>query len=644
MEIGILEIIELVISLLFIAALVGIAVKRLRMPYTVGLVIMGLTLALFAPVFLDITKNITQESLQSILIPQLILGLLVPPLVFEAAFKIKFTELRRNIWIILLFAVVGVIVSMMIVGSLISLGTNLSLPVALVFGALIAATDPVAVVSLFKSLGVPHRIQVLLEGESLLNDGAAIVVFSLMLTVVETGHFNLVDAIAEFLVVALGGVIVGFLIGSLASFIIRTVNDSLIEITLTIVAAYGSYLLAEEFHFGGVLAVVVAGLVLGNVGPRGMSPTTRISLHSFWDYLAFLANSIVFLLVGIIIDLNQMFIHWYELLLALGVVLLARAVVIYGFSLFMRKIGKKTRHVLFWGGLRGAISLALVLSLPASIFSPGEVPLLQAMAFGIVLFTILVQGSTMPGLISKLKLNEKTESERQFQLNQARAVASQYAYHHLENQYEEGLISERAWELIQRPLKRQIKVRTDAVREIMQADRSVEVSELNNAFREAMIATRSKYNTLQADGALDEDNFLTLVAEVDTALSSNRISYADALLARGPDRPPITRLVTTTLLADDAKNVCTTLNVMGIPVTQYESLNKDIGKSVVTLIAGIEIDQEEEVIGAITNCCTDEPAFNPSLIRNFLPVPPDKEVGTGNSMIYIFDIEHFEEI
>ncbi|MBW6473119.1 MAG: cation:proton antiporter, partial [Anaerolineaceae bacterium] len=198
-----------------------------------------------------------------------------PPLVFEAAFHLNLTELRRNLTSILIMAVPGVLLTTLIVGGIVSFGTGLALPIALVFGSLVAATDPVAVVSLFRLLGVPKRLSVLVEGESLLNDGTALVLFNLMLAIVITGEFNLLSGVLEFIKVLVGGIMLGLLLGWITSRLISRIDDYLIEITLTTVLAYGSYLLAEQMHFSGVLAVVAAGLITGSLGPQGMSPTTR---------------------------------------------------------------------------------------------------------------------------------------------------------------------------------------------------------------------------------------------------------------------------------------------------------------------------------------------------------------------------------
>jgi len=398
-----LTLVRILVTWLLIASLIGMLVKRLKMPYTVGLVLIGLILAIIIPLVRARPEMISPENIRTFLIPNLILSLLVPPLVFEAAFHVDSAALRKEIKSVLTFAIPGVALTMVLVGGVVAWGTGLPLPVALVFSALIAATDPVAVVALFRSLGAPKKLLMLLEGESLFNDGTAIVLFHAMLGIVASGEFRLVHSLLDFVKVAAGGVLIGALVGWLISQLLKRVDDHLIEISLSLVAAYGSYLFAESFHLSGVLGVVAAGIFSGNVGAQAMSATTKEKLTGFWEYAAFLANTFVFLIIGLMIDLGTVFSHLGAILLAILAVLLARAVVIYGLSRFFKDTQISTKHVLFWGGLRGAISLALALSLTVEELGPG-LEVLQAMAFGIVLFTLLVQGTTMAPLLRRLKL------------------------------------------------------------------------------------------------------------------------------------------------------------------------------------------------------------------------------------------------
>ncbi len=649
---------EVIIGLLFLASIVAILVRRLRMPYTVTLVIVGLGSALLLTggeeaLFFSV------DALQSLLVPEVIMALLVPPLIFEAASHINFRDLFRDLPLILVFAIPGMVLTMLLVGTLVHWFTPLSIEMALVFGALIAATDPVAVIALFRSMGVPKRLTVLLEGESLFNDGTAIVVFNLMLgVVIGTSQLTVKTIVVDFLTVAGGGLIIGTLLSMLIARIIRQIDDHLIEITLTTVAAFGSYLIAESFHTSGVLAVVAAGLVTGNIGPRGMNPTTRIALFNFWEYAAFLANSLVFLVIGLVIDLRGIISNLGIIALAILAVLAARAIVIYVISAIHGKVEKRFQHILWWGGLRGAISLALALGLPGTIRAGIEVMdiaatpqgqalmqmamLIQVMAYGVVLFTLVVQGTTMRGLVGRLQLSQRTASEVAYEQNQARAVAAQNSYRRLRGMNEEGLISNHAWRIIEPPMLRAIENRTQAVADVLNSNRSMEVAELSNAYREALRAQRSAYNDLFSSGAISEESFSHLVSEVDSALINQDVNYGDLLMLRSPDMPPITHLVAAVIQEDALSDTLTMLNIMSIPTTRLESVEGPNKDRRITLLMGVDEEQVTEVINAIASCCMDSQE-TPTPLFNLLPGDTTELVELGESVIYVIEVERYEE-
>lgn len=497
----------LIIELLLIAALVAIAVQRLRVPYTVALVIVGLIITFQSPLALNLT-------------PELILTIFVPPLVFEAAFQLNLAEIRRNLVGILLLAVPGVLVTMLLVGGILAGSNTLSWPIALVFGALISATDPVAVVAVFRVIGVPKRLAVLVESESLFNDGTAIVLFNLMLAIAVTGQVDAVTGVADFLRVSAGGIAVGVVLGWLTSYLIGRVDDYLIETTLTTVLAFGAYLLAERLDFSGVLAVVSAGIIAGNFGPQGMSPTTRIVLFNFWEYVAFLANSLVFLLIGLQVNIPLLAASWQPVTWAIAAVLVARVIVVYGLSWLAGKFDEPIpvswRHVLSWGGLRGAISLALALSLPAAL---GEsVTLLRTMAFGVVLFTLLVPGLTMGGLIRRLKIVTRGVGQVEYEMRHARLTALRVADARLDRLHAEGLLSTPTWENLKPLVNRDAAQLADSVRDVLATDPDLAAEELDTGWRELIRAQRSAVQSLQRDGVISEEVFEALVVELDARL------------------------------------------------------------------------------------------------------------------------------
>jgi CPA1 family monovalent cation:H+ antiporter len=504
----------LIIELLLIVSLVAIAVRRLRVPYTVALVIVGLLITFQQPLEVDLT-------------PELILALFVPPLIFEAAFHIEFRRLRTNLLPILVLAIPGVLLTTGIVGLIVSFGANLSLPSALVFGALIAATDPVAVIALFRALGAPRSLALLVEGESLFNDGTAIVVFNLLLVAAlpvaaEAGHaasFDLLGAIVDFLRVSIGGVAIGVGLGWLVAQLIARLDDYLIETTLTTVLAFGAYLLAERFHVSGVLAVVAAGIVNGNLGPRGMSPTTRIVLFNFWEYLAFIANSLIFLLIGLDVNIPHLAANLGPIAVAVLAVLISRALVVYVLTWLTNRrqpaVQLAYQHVLFWGGLRGAISLALALSLPAA-FADRE--LVRVMTFGVVLFTLLVQGTTMQLLLRRLGLLERAESELEYERRHARLMAARAAQSRVQQLHQQGMISTSAWEQLAPELEQQLESALAAQQTLLREQPALQAEEREDAWREGLRAQRAMLAALLRDGVISEAIYEELVTEVDAAL------------------------------------------------------------------------------------------------------------------------------
>lgn len=496
---------SLIIELLLIASLVAIAVRRLRIPYTLALVVVGLLITFQSPLQIELT-------------PDLILMLFVPPLAFEAAFHLNFTELRHNFIAIFLLAVPGVILTTLIVGWILQIGTFLTLPIALIFGALIAATDPLAVVSLFRTLGVPKRLAVLIEGESLFNDGTAIVVFNLMLVVALANRFDPVESISNFLRVSIGGIVVGLILGWIVASLIARVDEYLIEITLTTVLAFGAYLVAEQLHFSGVLAVVAAGLINGNIGSQGMSPTTRIVLFNFWEYIAFLVNSLVFLLIGLDVNIPALIANWQLVLWAILAILLARLIIVYGLAWILNRVSEPIppswQHVLYWGGLRGAICLALALSLPVSLGNDRE--LLRVMAFGVVLFTLIVQSITMRPLIHRLHIVTRSEAQIEYELRHARLTALRAADARLDRMHAEGLLSALTWERLKKYVIQRANSLANAMHELLITDPALEAEELDTGWRELFRAQRSALLGLRRDGVISLDVYESLTAEIDS--------------------------------------------------------------------------------------------------------------------------------
>ena len=620
---------EIIVILLLIASIVAIVARRLRLPYTVGLVLIGLLLSVLSPVAIKIS-------------PQIILALLVPPLVFEAAFHLNLDHLRRDFSLILLLALPGVILTTLLVGGVVAAGTGLAIQTALVFGALVSATDPVAVVALFRRLGVPRRLQVLLEGESLFNDGTAIVMFNLMLSIALAGKFSLSESLRQFLTVAGGGVLIGITLGIVFSRTIGRIDDPLVETTLTTVLAFGSYLLAEYFHVSGVLAVVAAGIVNGNAGPTDMSATTRVVVFNFWEYAAFIANSFVFLLIGLTIDLNLMIANWQAILWAILAALVARAASIYGFSVFGKDLPPQWKHILFWGGLRGAITLALALSLPESSPLAGARGSLQAMAFGIVLFTLLVQGSSTDWLVRRLKLVQRSEAQEEYERRHARFVAGRAAHDYVRRMSQQGVISEHTWQRLSPLLEKRTAALAEAVKEVITSDPIVENEEVDTARREALRAQRAALNGLWRDGVISEEIYSQLVGEVDEALTESVTGWSELGTLSAAPKLKVNRLMAAIVQEQDAENAVQGLTKLRYAVTRMPSRGGFIRRGNVTLIVGMPAGLEEAAIRVLRNSCRQRVEFvQPPFQSSRFPLPPPIEVSVGGATVFVFEVESY---
>ncbi|TME10999.1 MAG: sodium:proton antiporter [Chloroflexi bacterium] len=391
-----LDAIRAVVALLSVAALAALVVARLRVPYSVTLVVLGLVAGALLP---RGTIEVT---------PELVLLVLVPGLVFEAALRLDLEHLRRTFGWIVLLAAPGVVISALIVALVLRAATGLPFELGMVVGAMVAATDPVAVIATFRRLGVSRRLATLVEGESLANDGTALVLFSATVAAISGGGSvsETAEAIAIAVVTSIG---IGLAAGWLASRLIALIDDLAIELTISIAAAYGTYLLADGLGQSGIIATVVAGVVIGTYGRSvGLSPRALEALDVVWELIAFLLTAFAFLLVGLAISVGDLLAGASSILWGLVGILVARVVVVYGLlGGIAQLIGERAHwpkppigwlHVMFWAGLRGAVAVAMALSLPADF---PQRALLQQIAFGVVLFTLFAQGTTAELVVAR---------------------------------------------------------------------------------------------------------------------------------------------------------------------------------------------------------------------------------------------------
>lgn len=380
--------------LLFGAVLVGIAAKRLRVPYAVALVLAGLLVA---------ESGIVEVPR---LDPNLVLFAFLPPLLFEAAFRLDARELRLVARPVAWLALPGVLVTALLVGLAGWILLDLPFGVGLLFGSIVAATDPIAVIALLKTMRVPSRLAVIPEAESLVNDGMAITLYTALLGYATRGRFAPGDAIQIFGREVAGGIAIGLALAFAFSWLTATIDDHALEMMLSTALAYGSYLAADAAHASGPLACVAAGLIHGSYGRAiGMSANTSERLDDLWEYLGYAANAVVFLLVGFSADVRDLVDERGSIAVAVAAVLAARVLVVAGTRFVTPptvRLARGERIVTVWAGMRGALTIALALALP------GDVPhreLLVSLAFGVVLFTLVVQGLTLSLLVDRLGLH-----------------------------------------------------------------------------------------------------------------------------------------------------------------------------------------------------------------------------------------------
>jgi len=390
---GILFAIRTFVALLGVAAIVAIVVRPLRLPYSVGLVLVGLVAGL--------VETLAIKGPEPVVPPEVVLVVLLPGLVFEAGYRLDVIHLRRSLAALLFLAAPGVLISAAIVALVLHAVMGLELGLAFIVGAMVSATDPAAVVSTFRRLMVPRDLATLVEGESLLNDGTGLVVFAIAIGAL-TVPIDPGPALVTFVAVIVVSGLIGLVAGFVAARLMALVDDHLIELTISVVLAYGTYLLADAIHESGIIATVVAAIVLGNYG-RGatMSAGGVDALDTVWEFLAYLLTALVFLLVGLAFPMAELADSFAWIVWGVVGALLGRALVVYvllglGARIVRARGGPATLStgwltVLFWAGLRGAVAVAMALALPVSV---PERTLLQEITFGIVLFTLIVQGTT----------------------------------------------------------------------------------------------------------------------------------------------------------------------------------------------------------------------------------------------------------
>jgi monovalent cation:H+ antiporter, CPA1 family len=534
----VIDLVSAVTTLLLVAAAVLALSKRLHLPFTILLVVVGMVLSELARLSPQILPPLVDFRIS----PDVILFVFLPTLIFESSLHLDARELRRNLLPVMALAIPGLLLSTAIIGGLVALLTPIDFAAALLLGAILSATDPVAVISLFKQLGAPRRLTVLVEGESLFNDATAIVASQILLAVAVAGFVStqtIVSGMGDFVYVFVGGAVVGWLMAVAVGFVLgRVEDDALIEISLTTILAYFSFLVAEHvLHVSGVMATVAAALTIGGWGHSKISHSVREHLESFWDYLAFVANALIFLLVGLQINLGAVAQSWHMLIWVILAMLLARAVSVYGLVPLVGRlpgselIDRRYQAVMFWGGLRGAIALALALSLGDFRHADTFVVLVT----GAVLFTLIVPGLSIEPLIRYLGLHAPPLADRMAE-SEARLGARQNALRELPKLQQDATFSSRT----ATRLRTQYQLMVDDAEAHFDEQRERELNEsqeYNLLMLKCFAVQKAFYREKLGGGHLSEQTYRNLVYALNVE--------GDSLRYRGelPRIPPRSRFV-----------------------------------------------------------------------------------------------------
>jgi CPA1 family monovalent cation:H+ antiporter len=521
------------VAILVIACGMALLAKRLKLPYTVLLVIAGLAVSLL----LDGAPGLREHLEKIKLKPELLLQVFLPILLFEAAFHVDLKSFLNNRRAILFLAIPGVIIGMLLttavfvpVAKLIQ--DDMVWQVGLVTAAMLAATDPISVVALFKEFTVSKRLGIIVEGESLINDGIAVVLFGVVVKITadslgltiptldgQGGNVQALHVIGVFLREVFLGTALGVAVGLAMSYLTSKVNDHLIEVALTAIAAYGSNVAAMQLHASGVIAVVVCGMMVGNVGAKhGMSPTTREAVFSFWEFAAFMANSFVFILIGLEIRLSELWADAGLIVAFFVIMILVRSVTVFGVHNLVRredlKLKKPWLPVITWSGVRGSLSMVMAMMLVASDEGETTRKLILNLVFGVVLLSILLQGTTIEWLMKRVGLIVETREETEYEMALARRQAIRCLVDNLEDTDSKGTLSHGTFEILHKRLLERRETNDKRIAEMLAHTPSLNNIELELHTNQLRALEKQVYRDLEKEGDIDYDSMESLVRDV----------------------------------------------------------------------------------------------------------------------------------
>lgn len=503
-----------IIILLFTATFISFVLKRSRLPYTVILVLAGILLGFLSSHYSEL--SFLKEFKLS---PELIFYIFLPTLIFESSFHTNIRHFTQNIATTSILATLGMLVSTFLVALGMVHFLNFPWGPSLLFGSLISATDPVSVLSLFKKIGAPKRLAVIVEGESLFNDGTALVLFGIFLE----GFRGLSSTLQSFFSVSLGGILVGLIFGFLFSKALDYVKNSKeIEISITLILAHATFIVAEYF-FGvsGILATVAAGIVIGNYGAYKISPGVKEIMTHFWDYSAFIANSILFLLVGFIIFNNAREVYYLlePLSIIIVLVLAARAIMVYLLMPLINIIFPQERvpfawmHVIQWSGLKGALGIALILTLPPEFPYQKE---LLIFTVGVIFFTIIFNGLTIGPLLKICGLRSFSTLDS-FKYDEHRVLIGQKVNSKLTKMLEKSFISKEVHDYLQKDYRNFCRQGTEDIKRLFKDCKSeLNTNNLKQVLKIHLLEIeQTTFAKLYYQGEITQNLLITLLNNID---------------------------------------------------------------------------------------------------------------------------------
>jgi len=593
------------VAILVLACGMALLAKRLKLPYTVLLVVAGLAVSLLLELLELKGEEALRGHLEKIkLEPDLLLQLFLPILLFEAAFHVNLQQFLRNWRPILFLAIPGVIVGMLLTTSIFwpvaqLIGSGMTWEIALLIAAMLAATDPISVVALFKDFSVSKRLGIIIEGESLINDGIAVVLFGVVIKITAdslgltipaigdvSGKVEALHVLGEFVREVLLGAAIGLAIGLAITWLTSKVNDHLIEVALTVIAAYGATVGATQAHASGVIAVVVCGMMIGNVGAKhGMSPTTREAVFSFWEFTAFLANSFVFILIGLEINLRGLWSDAGLIGIFFVTMIVVRLVIVFGVHGLVRRedlrLKKPWLPVITWAGVRGSLSMVLAMMLLIAATDLAEKNVDQAekaalkettvakaiaadstksakekamaakaaadqrsaavtakaklvevkakdetkiaeqhratilnIVYGVVLLSILLQGTTIEWLMKRVGLIVETSEEIEYEMALARRQAIRALNDDLEQSEKKGNLSNTTFKILHDRLLARRTANDTRMAQMLEAMPSLNDIELEMEAAQLRALEKQIYRDLEKEGDIDYESMESLVRDV----------------------------------------------------------------------------------------------------------------------------------